>query len=163
MTIKKEWNNIYDCWRFSPKKCWFLTAEICWFYYTVYTKITDKMDEATKRSLMRENEAAETIAKNGYNIEQNPVIEGTTRNPDYIIEGEIFDCYSPAKNTKIRNVASTIEEKVIKKGQTERVVLDLDDWKGDVNALVKQLNDYPIEGLKEVIVVHNGSVQSIYP
>ena len=50
-----------------------------------------------------------------------------------------------------------------KKGQTERVVLDLDDWKGDVNALVKQLNDYPIEGLKEVIVVHNGSVQSIYP
>lgn len=126
------------------------------------TKITNKMDEATKRSLMRENEAAETIAKNGYNIEQNPVIEGTTRNPDYIIEGEIFDCYSPAENTKIRNVASTIEEKVIKKGQTERVVLDLDDWKGDVNALVKQLNDYPIEGLKEVIVVHNGSVQSIY-
>ena len=121
------------------------------------------MDEATKCSLMRENEAAETIAKNGYNIEQNPVIEGTTRNPDYIIEGEIFDCYSPAENTKIRNVASTIEEKVIKKGQTERVVLDLDDWKGDVNALVKQLNDYPIEGLKEVIVVHNGSVQSIYP
>ena len=39
----------------------------------------------------------------------------------------------------------------------------VDDWKGDVNALVKQLNDYPIEGLKEVIVVHNGSVQSIYP
>lgn len=62
------------------------------------------MDEATKCSLMRENEAAETIAKNGYNIEQKPVIEGTTRNPDYIIEG-----------------------------------------------------------LKEVIVVHNGSVQSIYP
>lgn len=27
------------------------------------TKITNKMDEATKRSLMRENEAAETIAK----------------------------------------------------------------------------------------------------
>ena len=127
------------------------------------TKITDKMDEATKRSLMRENEAAETIAKNGYNIEQNPVIEGTTRNPDYIIEGEIFDCYSPDENTKIRNIASTIEEKVITKGQTERVVLNLDDWKGDVNALVKQLNDYPIEGLKEVIVVQNGSVQSIYP
>lgn len=105
----------------------------------------------------------ETIAKNGYNIEQNPVVEGTTRNPDYIIEGEIFDCYSPAENTKIRNVASTIEEKVIQKGQTERVVLNLDDWKGDIDALVKQLNDYPIEGLKEVIVVYDGNVQSIYP
>ena len=127
------------------------------------TKITDKMDDATKRSLMRENEAAETLARNGYDIEQNPVVEGTTRNPDYIIEGEIFDCYSPAENTKIRNVASTIEEKVIKKGQAERVVLNLDDWKGDVDALIRQLNDYPIDGLKEVIVVHDGNVQSIYP
>lgn len=34
---------------------------------------------------------------------------------------------------------------------------------GDVDALVKQLNDYPIEGLKKVIVVHNNSVISIYP
>lgn len=127
------------------------------------TKITDKMDEATRRSLIRENEAAETIAKNGYNIEQNPVIDGTTRNPDYLIEGEIFDCYSPAENTKVRNVASTIEEKVIKKGQAERVVLNLDDWKGNVDELVKQLNDYPIEGLKEVIIVYDGTVQSIYP
>ena len=121
------------------------------------------MDEETRRSLIRENEAAETIAKNGYNIEQNPVIDGTTRNPDYLIEGEIFDCYSPAENTKVRNVASTIEEKVIKKGQAERVVLNLDDWKGNVDELVKQLNDYPIEGLKEVIIVYDGTVQSIYP
>ena len=50
-----------------------------------------------------------------------------------------------------------------KKGQAERVVLNLDDWKGDVDALIKQLNDYPIEGLKEVIIVYDGSVQSIYP
>ena len=91
------------------------------------------------------------------------ISDGYTRNPDYIIEGEIFDCYSPAENTKIRNVASTIEEKVIKKGQAERVVLNLDDWKGDVDALIRQLNDYPIDGLKEVIVVHDGNVQSIYP
>lgn len=43
------------------------------------------------------------------------------------------------------------------------MVLNLDDWKGDVDALIKQLNDYPIEGLKEVIIVYDGSVQSIYP
>ena len=127
------------------------------------TKITDKMDEATKRSLMRENEAAEILAQNGYNIEQNPKIEGTTRNPDYIIENKVFDCYSPAENTKIRNVASTIEEKVVKKGQANRVVLNLEDWTGDVGELIKQLNNYPIEGLDEVLVVKNGCVQSIYP
>lgn len=127
------------------------------------TPISEKMDSATKRSLFRENEAAEIFAKNGYDIEQNPVVEGTSRNPDYKIEGKIFDCYAPAENTKPRNIASTIEEKVIKKGQTERVVLNLNDWKGDVEILIKQLNDYPIDGLKEVLIVQNGKIQSIYP
>lgn len=127
------------------------------------TKITDNMDDATRRSLTRENEAAETLAKNGYDVEQNPKVEGTTRNPDYIIEGEVFDCYSPAQNTSVRNIASAIEEKVVKKGQADNVVLNLDDWTGDINALIKQLNDYPIEGLKEVLVVQNGKVTSIYP
>lgn len=127
------------------------------------TKISEKMDSSTKRSLLRENEAAETLAKNGYDIEQNPVVKKTAKNPDYIIEGEIFDCYSPAENTKPRNIASTIEEKVVKNNQTKRVVLNLNDWKGDIQILVKQLKDYPIEGLEEVIVVQNEKIQSIYP
>lgn len=119
------------------------------------------MDEATKRSLTRENEAADTLAKNGHDIEQNPKVDGTTRNPDYCIEGEMFDCYSPAGNTKVRNVASTIEEKVIEKGQANRVVLNLDDWNGEVKDLIKQLYDYPIEGLEEVLVIKDGVV-SLY-
>ena len=105
----------------------------------------------------------ETLAKNGYDIEQNPKIEGTTRNLDYLIEGEIFDCYSPAGNTSVRNIGSTIEEKVIKKGQTKRVVLNLDDWNGEIEKIVSQLNEYPIEGLEEVIIVKNGKVTSVYP
>lgn len=121
------------------------------------------MDDATRRSLIKENEAAETLARNGYNIEQNPIVEGTTRNPDYRIEGEIFDCYSPAENTKIRNIVSTIEEKVIEKGQANRVALNLDDWNGNINELVNQLNEYPIEVLEEVLVVQDGNVISIYP
>ncbi len=127
------------------------------------TRITDKMDDATRRSLIRENEAAETIARNGYSIEQNPIVGGTARNPDYKIEGEIFDCYSPAESTKIRNIASTIEEKVIEKGQANRIVLNLEDWNGNINELVNQLNEYPIEGLEEVLVVQDGKVISIYP
>lgn len=75
----------------------------------------------------------------------------------------VLKCPAPAENTKPRNIASTIEEKVIKKGQTERVVLNLNDWKGDVEILIKQLNDYPIDGLKEVLIVQNGKIQSIYP
>ena len=87
--------------------------------------------------MIRENEAADTIAKNGYDIEQNPKVEGTTRDPDYRIESEIFDCYSPAGQTSTRNIASTISEKVIKKGQTKRVVLNLDDWNGDTSEIIK--------------------------
>ena len=125
-------------------------------------QITDKLSDANRRSLIRENEAAETLAKNGYDIEQNPNIAGTSKKPDYLIEGEIFDCYSPEGNTSVRNVWSAIKKK-IERMQTERVVLNLDDWGGDITELITQLNNYPILGLKEVIVVRNGMVQSIYP
>lgn len=43
------------------------------------------------------------------------------------------------------------------------MVLNLDDWEGDVGELIKQLNDYPIEGLEEVLIVKNGQMKSIYP
>lgn len=127
------------------------------------TKITNKLNDETRRSYLRENEAAEVIAQHGYEMEQNPIVEGTTRKPDYIIEKEIFDCYSPSKATKVRSISSTIEEKVIIKKQTNRVVLNLNDWNGNIEELIKELNDYPIEGLKEVLIVKNREVHSIYP
>lgn len=71
-------------------------------------------------------------------LPQIQVASMTTRNPDYLIEGVVFDCYSPAEKTKVRNVASVIEEKVMQKGQAERVVLNLDDWNGNVDEKVKQ-------------------------
>ena len=52
---------------------------------------------------------------------------------------------------------------MIKKGQANRVVLNLDDWTGDVDALIKQLQDYPIDNLEEVLTVKDGLVKSIYP
>ena len=127
------------------------------------TKISDNMNEENIRSLTRENEAAEILAKKGYDIEQNPMISGTTRNPDYIIEGKIFDCYSPTANKSVRGVWSTIYEKVITKGQTNRVVLNLGDWTGNVSDLIIQLKNYRIEGLEEVIVVIGDDVTSIFP
>lgn len=76
------------------------------------------------------------LAQNGYKIEQNPVVKGTTRKPDYMIEGELFDCYSPEKNTKVRNIYSNIEGKVTKKKQANRVILNLDDWAGEMSISV---------------------------
>lgn len=117
------------------------------------------------RSLIRENESAETLAKNGYNVEQNPQVPGNKR-PDYKIEGKVFDCYSPQDGTSVGNIASGIQKKV-ETGQTNRIVLNLDDWHGgggNIDDLVNQLNDWPIKDLEEVIVInHYHEVIHIYP
>ena len=125
------------------------------------TKIETKDDAETIRSLTRENEATETLAKNGYQVEQNPQVAGS-RNPDYKIEGEIFDCYSPNKGTSSRNIGSYIEDKVINKAQTSRIILNLDDWKGNVENIAHQLAEYPIDGLLEVKVIKDGIIATVY-
>lgn len=117
------------------------------------TKIPDNLDDATKTSLILENEAAEILSKKGFDIEQNPSISTTLKNPDYIIEGKIFDCYSPYNSNKaIRGIWTEISDKV-KKDQTNRIVLNLKNWNGDIPKLQKQFLDWEIEGLKEVIYI----------
>jgi hypothetical protein len=37
--------------------------------------------------------------------------------------------------------------------QTQRVVVNLQDWRGDVDMLRKQFADWPVHGLKELKVI----------
>lgn len=117
------------------------------------------------RALTRENEAADALARQGYVVEQNPSVSGS-KNPDYLIEGEIFDCYSPKGGTRARNIASGMQRKV-DAGQTKRIILNLYDWLcsgGNIDDLIKQLNDWPIEGLEEVKIINQfQEVIDIYP
>ncbi len=125
------------------------------------TRIREQDDAETKRSLQRENESATTLAKAGYKVEQNPGVPGD-KNPDYKIEGEVFDNYAP-KTANARNIASEIQGKIDKE-QTERVVLNLADSNVDPEKLRAQLRDWPIEGLKEIKVIDkNGNVVNFYP
>ncbi|WP_083677952.1 hypothetical protein [Paenibacillus sp. FSL R7-0337] len=117
------------------------------------TTIRENMDLETKRSLSRENEAAEILAENGYDVEQNPKIPDTNKDPDYLINDTIFDCYSPKDTTSPRGIASQLEKKKIKEGQTRRIVLNLGDWNGNLSELKKQFIDWPIKNLDEVIVI----------
>ncbi|MBF7089946.1 hypothetical protein IUY40_00075 [Flavobacterium sp. ALJ2] len=118
------------------------------------TKISDLDDIETRTSLTRENEGADILAKRGYDIEQNPTITNTTRNPDYKIEGEIFDCYSPYNpNKSVSGIWDEISQKVIIKKQTERIFLHLKNWEGKIDDLQKQFDNYPVEGLKEVMIL----------
>ncbi|MCL2776488.1 MAG: hypothetical protein FWD73_00690, partial [Polyangiaceae bacterium] len=119
-------------------------------------------DDAEKiRGITRENEAADVLAKNGYDVEQSPKVPGDKK-PDYRIEGEIFDCHSPKAETNTRSVYTHIKKKV-DESQAKRVVLNLDDWGGNMRDLKKNLIDYPINGLKEVKVVKGGAVVDLYP
>ncbi|MET8698177.1 putative T7SS-secreted protein [Kitasatospora sp. NPDC004723] len=125
------------------------------------TRINPGDAPENRLALQRENESAEILAKQGYHVEQNPSVPGP-KNPDYRIEGEIFDCVSPSSSSA-RNVGSRIEEK-IQEGQTNRIVVNLADSPVDVAALKSQLHDWPIEGLHEAVVIdRQGNILHIYP
>lgn len=123
------------------------------------TKILDQDDAATRRSIARENESADILAREGYNAEQNPDVPGGKR-PDYKIDGKIYDNDAPSTSNP-RNIWSEVEGKIMR-GQTKNVVINLKDSQVNMNTLSKQLSDWPIEGLEEVIVIRpDGSVGGI--
>lgn len=126
----------------------------------VYEAVTG--DASMIRSITRQNEAADFLAKEGYDIEMLPnKLEGNgfgltpTSNPDFKINGEIFDCYSP-DTSSVRNIWSTVQGKTI--SQARRIVLNLDDFPGSMDDLAKQFNDWAIDSLDELLIIKNGKI-----
>ncbi len=64
----------------------------------------------------------------------------------------MFDCYSPTLGKPVRGVWSEVRAKVDRE-QTQRVVLNLHDWHGDLAALRTQFDTWPVEKLKELVAV----------
>jgi hypothetical protein len=130
-------------------------------------EITVSSDVTNQRSDEMENSGASALAASGYHVHQNPSAEevaqarantGDTgnprRKPDYLIEGRVFDCYSPTNPDKApRGIWDEVVDKVEVKKQTQRVVVNLEDWRGDLNALQRQFDDWPIPGHKELKVI----------
>jgi hypothetical protein len=126
------------------------------------TRIEPDDDAATKRSIDRENAAALTLAQTGFRVKQNPSkqevaearrltgdVGDPDKKPDYLVEGRVFDCYAPTAAKPVRGIWTEVRGK-IDKGQTQRMVVDLTEWRGDMAVLRKQFADWPIEGFKEV-------------
>lgn len=127
-------------------------------------QINPKMDDVTKRSLELENQAANTLAKNGYDVVQNPPKLPNGKAPDYLIEGKYFDCYSPTSSKSVRGVWSVLKDEKLDAGQADRFVLNLKDWKGDFSVLQQQFKDWPIDKLQEILVIKNdGSIFNLFP
>ena len=120
------------------------------------TRISPNDDAPTQRSLIRENESADILARNGYDVEQNPQVPGS-RNPDYRIDGRIYDNIAPS-TSRVRNIWSTARDKV-ENGQTDNVVINLADSNVSLSALREQFASWPIDGLNDVIAItRDGSV-----
>ncbi|KGW85446.1 hypothetical protein X896_5314 [Burkholderia pseudomallei ABCPW 1] len=125
------------------------------------TQIPPLSDEVTTRSLIRENQSAVTLANKGYDVVQNPEVLGP-KNPDYTINGQVFDNYAPATGN-VRNIATTISNKV-SSGQASNIVVNLADSSASPAAIEAQINSYPIPGLGKVIVIDKlGNITIIKP
>lgn len=92
---------------------------------------------------------------------RNPWLD-RRKNPDYKIEGEIFDALTPRAGTSARNIASRIQEKV-DDGQARRIVLNMEDSTVTLEQLRAQLQQYPIPNLQEIIVIRDGRVIPLFP
>jgi hypothetical protein len=130
------------------------------------TRIGAKQDADVKRSLDRENLAAETLADQGFQVQQNPTRAEVAQarlntgdtgkansDPDYLLEGRVFDCYAPSSIKSVRGIWSEVDDKVRERTQTQRVVINMADWPGDLARLRRQFTDWPIPGLKEAKVI----------
>ena len=127
------------------------------------TQIPAEADEATARSLRLENQAADELAQAGYKVEQNPTVPGL-KSPDLVVEGEIFDVYSPAYGTSTKNIFNAVRDKVLA-GQTGRVVINLGESNASVPQLMREFTQRrgDVRQLSEVLVVRKGTVTRIYP
>jgi len=108
------------------------------------------------RALQLQDEAAHSLARNGYDVLRKPPIKVNGRRPDYQVEGRYFDCYSP-NNSKPRNIWAEVSRKV-ENEQVDRVVINLDNSSVEISALRKQFETWPIENLREIILLKSGNI-----
>lgn len=114
-----------------------------------------------KRALEKENDSADILAQNGYQVEQNPGALPNGKNPDYRMEGESFDCYSPTSNN-VEQIRKGMSDKV-SSGQTDRIILNLDDVPVSPQDITERLSRKPKAGLPEVIGIKDGKIVQIFP
>lgn len=126
------------------------------------TLINPNDKKENQRALRRENESAQIIATAGYNIEQNPTPPlGSRKKPDYLIEGRIFDCYAP-ETANAYNIVRSIAHKV-GTGQTNRIILNLDDSAVSIEQIRNQLTSTVIPGLEEIFIIKDDKVFPFFP
>jgi hypothetical protein len=114
------------------------------------TAIGPREDEDTVRALTRENESADRLVQHGFNVEQNPTVEGP-KNPDYKVNGESFDNIAP-KTDNAFNIWQRTAQKV-NTGQAANVVINLADSNASATSIIQEFSNNPVSDLKTVIFI----------
>jgi len=127
------------------------------------TKVPAGADKTGARGLRLENQAADELAQAGYEVEQNPTVPGS-KNPDLLVEGKVFDVYSPEYGTSTKNIFNAVTDKVLEE-QAGRVVINLGESSASVPRLMLEFTQRrgEVRQLIEVLVVRKGTVMRIYP
>jgi hypothetical protein len=138
--------------------------------------VARKEDDDNRRDYRLERQIADVLADQGYQVHQRPdpdmvaavrAATGDTgnpaKNPDYLVEGRVFDGYSPRGPTPPRNVHREAGKKA-RNEQAQRVVINLQEWDGDLGAMRQQFADWPIPGMKEVkAITHDLRIIGLWP
>jgi RHS repeat-associated protein len=135
------------------------------------TRVSSDEDADTQRALTRENETADALAKEGFEVKQNPGKLPNGKDPDYEVEGKTMDCLSPITD-KERNVRSAMDKKVNgdrkkpeaeRKSQADRIVVNLDDSPLSSDEVKQAITSEPIPNMKEAFTLKNGVLTRIFP
>ncbi|WP_156897687.1 CdiA C-terminal domain-containing protein [Paenibacillus massiliensis] len=122
------------------------------------------------RGLERQNEAADVLAEKGYHTTMldefdngNGYGRDPKKSPDFIIQGQVFDCYSP-ESTNLSNINKMLRDKTT--GQARRIVLNLNDYPvGNRRELIEFIRSQTHKDLKhldELLIIEDRQVTRAY-
>ncbi|OMF19782.1 hypothetical protein BK132_35300 [Paenibacillus sp. FSL H8-0259] len=137
------------------------------------SKPKGKYGEGDSHGIKKQNETADVLAVNAYDIEMLDEIDGGNghgivegSNPDFLIEGNVFDCYAPKPDGKIQSIIKEIAGKT--KKQSGRIVLNLDNFPNEkvteiIETILRKANpDGDLKRLEELILVKNGKITRVF-
>jgi hypothetical protein len=75
-------------------------------------RVLGRDNAENRRGADGENETADLLWLNGHNVERKPIEsrEQGVKKPDFLIDGEIFDAYTPL-SSRVRNIWDQVEKK----------------------------------------------------
>nr|WP_255671767.1 hypothetical protein [Glycomyces amatae] len=111
------------------------------------------------------------MSRSGYRVRQNPPPKPNGKRPDYLIEGDYWDCYTVLPGTaNVERVRKSIKSKVNPKDgrpQARRIVLNLDaEGAGGrtpigPDAVGRLMRRKPVSGLEELKIIRDGRVHDV--